>query len=682
MKNVFRLALASIVLMVSCSKDNELPTPIQESAKFYASIEAPTTRTSVGEDGKLSWSNDDEITLFSNTYAQQCRYTGESDGKSVFESVSSQVSSATELTANYAIYPYAANTTISNNGEISYTIPATQKYAENSFGLGANVMVAVTKNLDANFLAFKNLGGYFEFSLYGDVTVKSIEFKGNNGEKLAGAATITATNQDAPTFVFADDATETLMLDCGDGVQLGADAENATRFWFVVPAITYSKGITITITDTDGKVMEKLTTNSISIERSTIQPLNAFDVETHDANTPPNNQIWYTTKSGNPISYNNHFGAVVTSNTYVNGKGILSFNGNVTMIGYNAFPNDNDLASIIIPNSVTEIGTTAFDYCNALTSVVLGNGVKSIGQQAFKYCTALTSIVIPDSVNNMGDGVFLGCTALKSAVIGDGVKIINNSMFKDCSALTDVTIGQNVEIIDWYAFQDCTSLANLTLPHSTTSVYGYAFDGCTSLSSLTLSKVEYIGERAFFDCDALSTVTVPSTVSNFGNAAFGSCDNLSEFYGDLASDDHRCLINGSKMLLAYAPKGMTSYTIPDDVEQIGMYAFENCNNLENITTSTDVVRICEGAFKGCNSLTTATIEANVREINREAFYNCTNLKTIFVKNQTPPALGNYTFDNCSNLTTIYVPSESVETYKTNWSRYADKIKAIPQGIND
>ena len=419
-----------MVLMVSCAKDDAITPSTAESTKFYASIEAPATRTSVDGEGKLSWSANDEITLFKgDTYARQYKYKGETDGGSVFEEVISQGSSTTELTANYSIYPYAANTTISNDGKILYTIPATQKYAVNSFGLGANPMVAVTKNKNDNFLAFKNLCGYFEFSLYGNVAVKSIEFKGNNGEKLAGAATITATNQDAPTFVFANDATETLTLDCGEGIAL-ANAENPTKFWFVVPAITYEKGITITITDTEGKVMEKSTSNSITIERSAVQPLSAFEVETHQ----PNNEIWYTA-TAKVIPYSIwDFGAKIVSNDWdsVTGKGVITFNGDVTLIGERAFYYCSSLTSIIIPNSVTSIGDYAFSDCYSLTSITIPDSVTSIGDNAFCFCESLTSIIIPNSVTSIGVWAFSSCGSLTSVNIPNSVTSIGDNTFKNC----------------------------------------------------------------------------------------------------------------------------------------------------------------------------------------------------------------------------------------------------------
>ena len=445
MKNIFKSILASMLLMTSCATDTELEVaPTTQSNKFYASIEAPATRTYVDKDDKLLWNANDEITLFQgNAYPRQFRFMGET-GKNYgeFEEINppSGVISATPLEANYAIYPYAANTTISNQGQISYTIPAVQPYAKDSFGLGANTMVAVTKNTTDNFLAFKNLCGYFEFSLYGDITVKSIEFKGNYNEKLAGAVTITATNQDDPTFVFAADATETITLDCGDGVKLGVDAANATKFWFVVPATTYAEGITLTITDTEGKKMTKSTSKSITIERSTVQPLNAFEVETNI----PNNQIWYTSTDGNIVTPNktNVFGATIKSNIYENGKGVITFDGDITVIGEEAFKEKTKLSSIILPNIITDIKKSAFYGCTNLSGdLILPNAVVNIGELAYANCTGYTGLLsIGENVVSIGDNAFVSIKITGSGSMKKYTSYLLNFSKIHCKAKTPPTI--------------------------------------------------------------------------------------------------------------------------------------------------------------------------------------------------------------------------------------------------
>jgi hypothetical protein len=54
---------------------------------------------------------------------------------------------------------------------------------------------------------------------------------------------------------------------------------------------------------------------------------------------PEDNEIWYTSTDGNIITpyKKDVFGANIVSNTYENGKGIITFDGEVTSIGDSAF---------------------------------------------------------------------------------------------------------------------------------------------------------------------------------------------------------------------------------------------------------------------------------------------------------------------------------------------------------
>ena len=79
--------------------------------------------------------------------------------------------------------------------------------------------------------------------------------KGNNHEKIAGKATLTATYDGIPVVSMTEDATETITLDGGEkGVKMGISADEATAFWMVLPPVTFEKGITVTVRDMNGKV--------------------------------------------------------------------------------------------------------------------------------------------------------------------------------------------------------------------------------------------------------------------------------------------------------------------------------------------------------------------------------------------------------------------------------------------
>ena len=197
MKNSFFRILLLSALTVSCSLEEIGYSDFDQydGATFYATIDdQPDADTKVYADDQLRvlWNADDRITIFNkDTYNQQYRFTGDDgDNAGGFKKVPSDDEFVTSnpLDDIYAVYPYQENTKISNGGVISTSIPSAQTYKENSFGVGANVMV--TKS-ETNMLKFKNVGGYLSLKFYGaGVSVSSISLKSNNGELIAGDCTV------------------------------------------------------------------------------------------------------------------------------------------------------------------------------------------------------------------------------------------------------------------------------------------------------------------------------------------------------------------------------------------------------------------------------------------------------------------------------------------------------------
>lgn len=635
--------LCPLVLLFSGCVQEELQT--NESAPldgriFTASFEQDQTRTYLEDGNLLRWNAGDQISLFDgNTLNRQYQFDGETgDNSGTFSIVDKPYGTGNALNANYAVYPYAFDVKISEGGVITAMLPSVQNYAENSFGLGANTMVAVTKDVDDTFLKFKNTCGYLKLQLYGeDVTVKSITLTGNNNEKIAGKATIAPAYGQSPTLAMSDDAKTSITLDCGEGVKIGATEETATAFWIVVPPITFEEGLTITIKEIDGKSFIKSTSNAVVVERNIIKPMAAFDVVIEKI---PNNQIWYTSTDGQIVEpYSDEgFGAYIVSNTYENGKGIITFNGDITMIGKWAFDRCFNLKSIIIPDGVVLIDSYAFNVCSSLTNVTIPDSVIMINFWGFAHCTSLTNIIIPDSVTTIEERAFLNCESLK-----------------------DVTIGNNVT---------------------------------------------WIGDEAFCSCHSLTSITIPNSVTTIGESVFNFCDNLKEFKGKFISDDGRCLIIDG-ILKAFAPAGLTEYTIPNSVTSIGDFAFYCCNNLTSVTIPDSVTTIGESAFAAngftSSSLTTITIPDSVTSIGSYAFVLCDNLKSVTI-GKSITTIGDGVFSDCYRLSIVYckainpplmldmdkdwgvffanasgrkifVPRGSVDSYKRakGWSNYASDI---------
>ena len=420
-------------------------------------------------------------------------------------------------------------------------------------------------------------------------------------------------------------------------------------------------------------------------------------IATVSAQTPPYNEIWYTTTNGKKLDV---YLSNMVSNSYNNGRGVLKFQNCVTGIGDGAFEGCSSLTSITIPNSVTSIGNQAFEGCISLTSINIPNSVTSIGYQAFEGCSSLTSITIGNSVTKIGDDAFAGCSSLKSVkvankycywyfkddisnisffganVSADGRCLIVDGVLEAFKAegITEYTIPDSITKIGYRAFYNCDKLTSITIPNSVTSIGYQAFYGCSSLTSITIPKsVTSIGESAFRNCISLTSITIGNSVTEIGEYAFLFCSLKSvkvsnkycynyfkdevaniAFYGANASDDGRCLIIDGELKIFIA-KGITEYTIPKSVTSIGESAFRNCSSLTCITIPESVTSISEYAFYGCSSLTSITIPNSVTSIGGGAFENCSSLTSITIPDSVTE-IGEWALAGCTGLTNINIPN--------------------------
>ena len=283
MRKFLSIAIIVSIFIVGCSSEvkHDFNSCKKSLYKALSAFFSEQTRTYVEQDKYIYWHEGDCLTVFyADNVNNEYQFEGQTgDNGGTFTIVESGTSNAT-MTLNriYAVYPYDSAATIAQSGDISYHLPAAQNYAKDSFGVGANTMVAATESVDDTELYFSNLCGYLKIKLYGNILVKSIELKGNAGEKIAGLATIAVSSDGLPTVSMNQDASKSIVLNCDDGVAIGSKAEKATTFWFVVPPITFAEGITITVTSTNDEVFEKSTNKPVVIDRNVIHPMAAFEV--------------------------------------------------------------------------------------------------------------------------------------------------------------------------------------------------------------------------------------------------------------------------------------------------------------------------------------------------------------------------------------------------------------------
>ena len=403
----------------------------------------------------------------------------------------------------------------------------------------------------------------------------------------------------------------------------------------------------------------------------------------------PNNEIWYTTTDGKklfpPTTEPAVFGAILVSNTYSDGKGVLTFDDDITLIGDSAFKDCSNLTSVTISDSVTAIGNYAFSGCSNLTSVTIPDSVTSIGKHAFYNCSSLTSVyisdlsawcrfsfedyssnplyyagnlylnnelvtdlVIPSDITEIKSYAFIGCSSLTSITIPDSVTSIGGCTFYNCSSLTSITIPDGVTTIGGSTFFGCSSLTSITIPDSVTTIREWAFDGCSSLKSVYITDLSawckidfgndcanplYYAKNLYLNNELVTDLVIPSDITDIKSYAFYNCRSLTSLTipdGVTTIGWHafygctgELIVNCNIPSESFRYSAFTSVTIGDSVTTIGYCAFKDCSSLTNVTIPDSVTEIGDYAFYDCSSLTSLTIPDGVTSIGYKAFYGCT-----------------------------------------------------------
>lgn len=626
---------SAVVLLYSCVMMDEIDQPgdnISSAIKLpevlYASVtndeQDSQTRTFV--DGKsVKWHRGESISYYAGTYGN-VKYTmkeGQYDGTVNAEFVKDGNAQYTfDAGGAYgmpeyslAVYPYDETQKAAfNSGKYNALVKFAKEqiYAQNSFGKGANIMVATGSSNDDENLYFRHACGYLVIKLFGtDTRISNITLTAlGEGVKISGAATLIVNRNEPVRFnqFKKDEAYSTVILDCsngGQGVALGADAGNATEFWFALPPVTITGGFEITVTDIKGYTYTKQTTKDVVISRNEVQPMATLEFV---PGTPPSNKIWYDAPTG-PIAFGNGqtnpFDAEIKDHRYDSsvGKYVIEFETPVKTIEANAFYGTG-IQTIELPGALETIRESAFRN-TGLTSVTIPGTVSCLGRNTFTQCSSLREVIFQpnaeneplvidgtgDAWNGIEESPFYQ-TSLQTLVLNRELVAANSkvsmSLFRYQTALTDFTIGEQVRTLHSYMFSEI-GITELSIPDNVTKIEDHSFLRCAALTSVIVSGKISVGDYAFSLCDNLETISFNGGVSSIGISAFSGCAKL------------------------------RSITM-DETQSSG--------------------EIANSAFSTCTSLTSIIIPGGITSIDNEAFYGCTSLSCVtFLAGSQPLTMG-------------------------------------------
>lgn len=253
---------------------------------------------------------------------------------------------------------------------------------------------------------------------------------------------------------------------------------------------------------------------------------------------------------------------------------------------------------------------------------------------------------------------------ISSVQIADGITDIPDSAFWGCETLVDVALPQTLRTIGKGAFGQCVNLTRINIPEGVTS----------------------IGDSAFLMCGNLTRLTIPDSVTSIEGNPFRhlAAEILVSPKNPAISVVDGVVFNKDGTRLIACPSNKAgAYAIPQGVLEIGTHAFENCNDLTDVTIPVSVasivgnpfdfaqlelklapenpdfslidgvlfdqtgtkllvypcgrpgdtcdvpegtVEIGEFAFAGCQQLSAVTIPESVTVIGSNSFWNCENLR--------------------------------------------------------
>ena len=161
----------------------------------------------------------------------------------------------------------------------------------------------------------------------------------------------------------------------------------------------------------------------------------------------------------------------------------------VKYIADGVFEKQEELTSIVLPDTIEGIGSSAFLLCENLTHINIPKSVRTIGSYAFCYCTSWqTEEIDLTNVTVVGNNAFDNCEKIESVILPK-ISTIPTYAFAD-SGLKSVKIPSTVITIGEHAFARCYSLEKIWLPSGLKKVSGWAFASCTSLTDVYFGGTE------------------------------------------------------------------------------------------------------------------------------------------------------------------------------------------------
>ena len=211
-----------------------------------------------------------------------------------------------------------------------------------------------------------------------------------------------------------------------------------------------------------------------------------------------------------------------------------------------------------------------------------------------------------------------------------------------------------------YAYADDSATKGLSIGNG--SVKGY-FGTSTNIVTPYYykgRKVTSIDSSAFLNCSKLTSVTVGNSVNNIGIGAFNGCSSLESLIipfvgaraGVTSSEAHQYPFGYIFGTSSYDGGVATvQYYYGNSTFNSTSSTYYIPSSLKSVTVTGG--NILFGAFYNCRNVTGVTIPGSVTSIGRSAFYGCSSLTSVRISDSVT-SIDDYAFYNCIKLQDIYI----------------------------
>ena len=354
-------------------------------------------------------------------------------------------------------------------------------------------------------------------------------------------------------------------------------------------------------------------------------------------------------------------------------------------------------------------------------------GVNEVAEHAFVGCTVLKNLSIPASVNKIAETAFIGSTNILSITVEDGNEHYiavgnclialskdaegkaNNRLILGCKKSTIDRDNDDITSISKYAFAN-TAIESICIPAGVTELEEGSFYGCENLKNLVIISPELkFTDKVFDNYRIFTHIEIPETWLNYFRAAEDTyeikCPHCSEMIrytkGEgfdinnflcpecdtkinaqtIQSKEKQVEIKGKNLIIQSIVlttgtkiaegyfagwSNLTTVTLPDTIETIGVNAFAGCTKLTHviITENSNLTTIGRSAFEGCSKFVaiadskennTFVVPASVKLVGDYAFKG-TAIKSLEFAENCTLAVGYKVFANCSSLVSVSISS--------------------------